>query len=467
MISKASLAAILPNYELDRKFIIPFGILITAVCLSMVLAPALAMNLVIVIFAISCILLFRIHVLQLVLISTMLPMILPFISQDMASIVISVLVTLSLSWIIGRIALGYGRLEHGWIIDIIIAFNIFFAINALVSTSYNSIFTIFAISEALKFIFYAGLLLIIYHYMNNISITQRLILTVIFASLLIATYCYYLASSVIGIKGFLMLGGMGMHGLSIGLSNANTISMVIANSIPILLAYIMFGHNKRKKLLCFLIFLYLLIIILPLNSRGTYLFIFTASFALIIFHNRRRRYLIIIAGLFVAGYIVMATNIFPILKLLLRLENALTYREDLWKAAFRMIAESPVLGKGPDYFMRYKFIYMDPSIGRFMIGSMGGLSPHNVLLLRAVDLGITAMLIQLFLWVFPIIIFIKNIKFVRYSQYFYLYLASGAIWIGIIFRSLFDTGNNVFGMIMLVTMLRMPIMLKKSSLDPI
>jgi O-antigen ligase len=206
---------------------------------------------------------------------------------------------------------------------------------------------------------------------------------------------------------------------------------------------------------------------IPLNSRGSYLFTFAAFLALAMFHNRRNRFLLTIAGLFIAAYVVFATNVFPIFKILLRLENALTYREDLWDAAFRMIAESPVFGKGPDYFARFKYLYMDPGFGRFMIGAMSGLTPHNVLLYRAVDLGIPAVLVQLFLWIFPIMIFIKNSKFVKHSKYYYLYLACGAIWIGIIVRSMFDTGNNVVGMFALIIFLRMPKMIRDLEVDSI
>jgi O-antigen ligase len=140
----------------------------------------------------------------------------------------------------------------------------------------------------------------------------------------------------------------------------------------------------------------------------------------------------------------------------------MTFREDFWKAAFRMLGESPILGKGYGFFYKFKYFYMDPGLGRALLGPSPDVSVHNMLLMRGIDLGICGILIQIFYWIFPIVIFARNEKSVRQSEHYYLYMAIAAILVGMIARGFFDTGTNMPSPILLAALLKFPKLIQPS-----
>jgi O-antigen ligase len=453
---------ILPASEDKIQIILMMVSLSLVSCITAILFPTYILKVIIIACLVLGLIIFKIRILQFMLLLTFLPMLFPIISQDLASLVISGLILFGLALLGGRVAFGQERLEHNKIFIAVVLLYFFFSFNTIISTFCNSSISAFTISESIRYFFYAGMLIVLYYFMTSTQIIRNLILTAIAASIAIATSSYYLAFTL-GIRDLLLFGGIGMHGIHIGNTNANTIATVIANSMPILLAYWIFGIDKKKRYFCLFLCVYLFIIWLPLNSRSSYLFIFGALITLLMFHPRRWKYLSVISGLLLACYVVVASGIFPLLKVFLRLEKGLTNRGDLWTAAYRMFSESPLVGKGPDYFDKFKFYYMDPGYGRLTSGYNFGLSPHNVLLMRAVDMGIFAVIAQVLLWVLPIVVFIKNSKLIKFSQYYYIYLASGAILVGMVLRSIFEVGNNVFSAVALIIVIRMPELIKKND----
>ena len=143
------------------------------------------------------------------------------------------------------------------------------------------------------------------------------------------------------------------------------------------------------------------------------------------------------------------------------------YRGDLWSAAVRMINESPVLGKGFGFFDRFRFQYVDPGVGRIVIGSTGAISPHNMLLQKAVDLGIGASVALLFTWLLPIFYIVKNVKLLRQSQHFYLFAAFGAILVGSEVRDMFETGGTVLKIVLTAMIFKMPDLMKSDQFQSI
>jgi len=454
--------AILPDNERNIKLLFLMFFLGLIPGLVMAFAQASGIKILFSIFFILCLIMLRIKIPQLILLLTLVPMIFTFVSQDLANLVISAVVLFGLIWIGAKVALGRACFEHSTILEIIMAIYFFFALNIIISVLYNSTLNMYSISESVRYASYACMLFVLYYFMNKMKIITNLVLTALVVSVAIAVYSCYLAFDI-GAKNLLQFAGVAMHGIRIGFTNANTIATVIANSIPIVMAYCMFGVERKWKLLSLVLLIFLILVWLPLNSRSSYLFIFGAVLTLVLFHNRRRLYLSIIIGVILGGYILVISDIFPLLKIFLRLEKGLTYRGDLWTAAIRMFAESPILGKGPEYFDRFKFYYMDPGFGRYTSGYNFGLSPHNVLLMRAVDMGIFAIVAQIFLWIIPIVIFVKDAKIVRHSRFYFLYLASGATLVGMVLRSITEVGNNVFSIIALVMLLRIPLLINNAD----
>jgi O-antigen ligase len=97
---------------------------------------------------------------------------------------------------------------------------------------------------------------------------------------------------------------------------------------------------------------------------------------------------------------------------------------------------------------------MDPTVGRVGIGLTANASPHNLLLSRFVDLGIFGLAIQLLIWIIPIASFVKNEKYIRSSDNYFLYVGVAAILVGMYARWIFEVGGNVFGLIWAVILLK-------------
>ena len=133
----------------------------------------------------------------------------------------------------------------------------------------------------------------------------------------------------------------------------------------------------------------------------------------------------------------------PIAKQLMRLEMGLSLRDALWKAAWKMLIRSPIWGNGPLSFDQYKFYDVEPGLAKDIASTAFGGAAHNLLLTKAAELGIFGVLIIIAIWVYIVYVFIKNIKMLRNMSYGYIYIAAGAIYIGLISRSFFEIGNMI------------------------
>jgi len=446
--------SILPSDISDYRIITGAALLSIVSCVSTILLPAIIPKIVMLMFVVILLYEFRIHILQLIIISVLIPMAFTSVSSETNSVLIAVQVILALMWIIALLALGHETLESDRNLTILLAMHVFFAVNVIVSTLYNTSFGLFALRETIRYVLYAGLLFISYYFLRNSKILKKLIYTVILIAIPLAAYVYYFALGL-GLKSIRNFGLVVMHGFNIGPSNANTVSNVLTDPLVILLSFMMFGIGKRKKYLGAALFIFLFIVWIALNSRSSYLLFTAAYLTLIMFSKRRWKYLLISASCSLLLLIIIETGVFPELNFFLRLQSGFTHRNDIWLAAIRMIRESPILGKGPGFFSPNKFMYMDPGIGRVATGIFD-LSPHHVILERGVDFGIFGMIVQIFIWLFSVGVFIRNAPKLRQSENYYIYLASGAIWIGLIFRGMLGTSGNIASITYLAVILAMP-----------
>jgi O-antigen ligase len=434
---------------------ITFFIIGAASILTAFSTPQIGLGLILILLFILLILAIKINTLQLLLLTTILPALSQSKLNQLGNIALAIEIGLFLFWIVALIILDKSRFDHRPSLDILIWINLFFALNTLISSIYNSALNAVAFLEIFRFVLYAGLIAISYHYLNSIDSINKIKWTALAGSAIYAALGYkmFLGAGALTVQ---MYGAAFLHGATIGLANSNTIATVIANPMPFLLAYCMFGNNKRLKLLNWIIFFYLFFIWLVWNSRASYIYLFFAFITLILFHKNRQKYLTYsLVGLLLI-FLLSLSNIIPHLSDFLRLEMGTSHREVIWNAGLRMFTESPFFGKGPSYFDQYKFYYMDAGIGRSVVGTFTGISPHNVLIMKATDMGILAVIAQLIYWFVPIIFFVKNANRLKDSEHYYLYLASGATWTGMIFRSQFDTGASVFSMILLSVIFKMP-----------
>jgi O-antigen ligase len=457
MIGQNFKETILPNAKSDSNVILVAGIISLGTCAVSVLLPSIPLKLSLLILGVAFVIMLRVHILQIILAAALLHTIAPDSYRPLADIIFGVAIALALLWIIIRISLGKERLQHSISSDILIACNILFALVGVLSTALNSMFGPVAVTEIGKIAIYIILILISYHLINDISMVRKLMWTFIWIGIALVTYYYYLAITL-GPKAILVYGFTFLHSMSGVLGNPGAPSAVIADFIPFLIAFILFGTHRNKKKFVLAALFYVIIIWAMSNSRANYIFLYFALLALLAFHKRRKKYLTIFILLSISVFLTI--KLIPLFQIFLRLDKGMTFREDFWKAAFRMIAESPLSGKGYGFFYKFKYSYMDPGIGRAMLGTSPDISVHNMLLMRGIDLGICGILIQLLYWIFPIVIFVKNEKSIRQSEYYYLYMAIAAIIVGMIARGFFDTGTNMPSPILLAALLKFPKLIK-------
>jgi O-antigen ligase len=435
--------------------ILLFILIISFSSILMLKAPSLAINGIVFLLATIFVYFLRIGMLQIIYLTTLFPMLLPGVSQDFNNVLISLITLGSVFSIVVSCAIADGKLDHNGKLDIIIFLYVLLGVLSCLSSYYNSSFDMFNSLELMRFISYGLLIAVCFHFTRDIKTIRNLFILATLASIYIAIYSYAIVFNA-GVIKFISLGGIYLHSYGIGQSNANTIAMAIANSMPVLIAYILLCKNESRKYTTIAILILLFFVWLAWNSRGSYLFVFFAIITIILFHKNKWKFISVLLSVATVALVLVVTNIFPLIAVYLRLEKGLTGRGDLWTAAIRMFCESPILGKGPGYYSPHKYNYMDPGLGRMIAGKLENITPHNLILARAVDMGIFAVMVQLAIWVIPIVYFIKNAKIVRDCEYYYLYIACGAIWVGIIFRSIVDTGANIIGILALVAIYKIP-----------
>jgi hypothetical protein len=457
-----NISLIFPENKSDLRIGLVMLMISAIACVLSIWFPGLSFKLLIAIVGLALVVHFRIHVVILILLMVTVASVLPDEFDQLSNAIFGILILGTFIYLGASILLGHSQLQHSIFVDILAIIYIGFALNGVISSSNNSMLNQYAATEILRCLMYAGILIVSYHYLNDIEIVRKISWVFIIIALGLSVYTYYLTMEV-GLKGFIIHGITVMHGVSGKLANAGGNASMITNALPLPLAYIMFGKDARKRKLNIAIFVFIIVIWVLLNSRSNYLFLFVTLCVLGAFHKNRWKYLTALIAMTIIG--IIAINTIPILRMALRLQGGMTFREDLWQASFRMISENPILGKGFGYFDRFKFGYMDPGVGRFAMGTMSNATPHNVIILRAVDLGIGAAIIQIICWIIPIIYFIQNEKYLRKFKDYYLYLALGAMLISLEIRCLFDTSGTVVLLILTAMIFRMPHLLKLSEGD--
>ena len=462
MINENIIKSILPDCQDESKILICLFSICLISCALTILTPSVPIKFIIIIMFLFGVLLFRMHIFQILLLVSLVGLILPENFAQIKNLSFAVVLMISIGWI-GVRKIFYNEMPRHYISsDIQIAIYLIFAINGVISTALNATFGSLAMGEIIRYILYACLIGASYYFIDNIFIIKKILWTTVAVSTAVAIYSYRIAMTI-GIKSFLIHGMTIMHGAFEGLSNSNPVAGVISNGMVVVLAYILFGKIKKYRQLNLALFIFMFIVWVLWNSRGAYLYILFSFITLILFHKDKWKYLSVMSVLFIGFSFLIFSNAFPAFKVLLRLEGGMTYRADIWAATYKMFLESPILGKGLGFFDKFKYEYMVPGLGRMMAGNLNNITPHNILLMRAVDFGIGAILLQLISWTMPVIIFFKNSKLIKDSEYYYLYVAGGAIWIGLMARSFFDTTGNVFGLMLLGIIIKMPDIIRRGN----
>jgi O-antigen ligase len=337
---------------------------------------------------------------------------------------------------------------------------------SLISLFYNSAYNTDSVLEVIRSFSLIFLFLIIYEYMTNMHLVIKLLNTILFVSTLAAIYSIYLMITQ-GLKA-IVIGEISMlHGVMSGLGNANDMAITVGFSLPILFAYLFHKKEQIKKKYTLSLAMLLFIVCVLLNSRATYIYIFIALLVIIISHKKRRFYLTL--GLLAAIPVTAIILLSPIFNQLLRLEMGLSLRDHLWKAAIRIFLENPIWGSGPISFNTIKYYYVDPGPAKTIAAHIFGGEAHNLILTKAADYGIFMVLVFILFWIYVISFFIKNVNIMRNSQYYYIFVAAGASFMGLIAKSAFEIGHmignarlneNLVPFIYLAVLIKLPLLVR-------
>lgn len=332
---------------------------------------------------------------------------------------------------------------------------------SILSIIYNSAFTLHSAFESFRLLIsWVTFLAFCFLIDSKVKVKRVLILSII-ASILIGIYGYLVLYNM-GLISFVIHGIGALRGAKGWTSNTNAIAYLIAFPFPVLISYILFGGTRRYKQASFAILTAFFPIWLLLNARSTYLFLIIAMFVLMLLHKRRWLMITTFSALILVGVIVLV-NI-PIISDLLRIEDGVTYRTEIWAAAIEMVRESPVFGKGPGAFDKIKYYYMD-IYTRAIFGAKQEFSSHNLFLLRASELGLMGAISVIIFWIASIIAIIKSVKIVRGTDLFPFFAGCSAIFVGMIFRSFFESGGNYLGFMALAIILNAPLLTGRDKIQ--
>ena len=133
------------------------------------------------------------------------------------------------------------------------------------------------------------------------------------------------------------------------------------------------------------------------------------------------------------------------LLILLRVESGLSSRDVMWKAAWDIFKDHPILGTGPWTFKEYVFSYarIEPGtwISDIVIFSKG--SAHNFYLHSAAELGFGGFLMSIGIFILYFSKFRLILKKLNQSSLNYLLYPCGAIIAGAIGRSFFQANGII------------------------
>jgi len=219
-------------------------------------------------------------------------------------------------------------------------------------------------------------------------------------------------------------------------TNANHLGGYLNTIIPVLFVLVAMKYPKKyyKLLLGLLVLLFLALILS--NSRAAYLGTFVSLFVISMLMRKLRKPVLTI--LFVVIIMISTIPVFQmIFEFFLRLNNDPTSgRIDIWIAAMDIVKDNYFLGVGLGNHTTYLSEYLPIFHLKYYLGGLLGV--HNLYLGKAVEVGILAIPLFLFLIFSFGKYIISNLKFkLSYEQKVLNFAALGVL-ISVFIRSFFE-----------------------------
>ena len=220
-------------------------------------------------------------------------------------------------------------------------------------------------------------------------------------------------------------------------------------TFPILICYTFLKKKSSKKTTAWLVLSYSTIGLILTMSRSAILGIAVSTAIIFFMLNRKRFYQILISIIIVVLIFVVVNPLNEMVTLLFRLEEGVSFRDQLWIMAANIIKDYPLFGLGPGSYKFELYNYfpfmLDDYIGRVFIffanASEGVNLAHNIFLVFFSDMGILGLATIVTL---PLIYFRIGIKTIKKykndsTEKYYLIIALFSAGTSVIFRNIFNS----------------------------
>lgn len=235
------------------------------------------------------------------------------------------------------------------------------------------------------------------------------------------------------------------------LQHFNLLGIYLAMVFPLCISLFFYTREKVKRLGLICIAIMTVVASLASGSRGALLSLVISAIFLLIFYWKRFPKIIVISLLVL--FLCVAAISSEQIKLFLRLSGGISSRDIIWRNAFAMFKEHPLLGSGlgtfpQQYLSRFGFpslydieyVLNELTVTGSSEDVLMGFTAHNLFLNYAVETGIFSLALISLFYVIYFVAFSKFIRKKRNESNFYYALALGcaAIIAGTLVHSFFE-----------------------------
>jgi len=222
------------------------------------------------------------------------------------------------------------------------------------------------------------------------------------------------------------------------------LALNLAYTLPITLSMSIYSKNNMSRYLLLFSVLIMGFALFLTFSRAAWVSVAISS-TILILTTRMGRQFIFMLTILIAGIILSSERIQDMLLLLMRVESGLSLRDVMWKAAWEIFKDHPIIGTGPWTFREYAFSYARVLPGTWssdvVIFSKG--TAHNFYLHSAAELGVGGLLISTGIF----ILYFRKYRFIldkiKKTNLNHLLYPCGAIIAGMIGRSFFQANGII------------------------
>ena len=221
------------------------------------------------------------------------------------------------------------------------------------------------------------------------------------------------------------------------------LAMNLSYTLPITLSMSLYSKNSTARFFLFTSFLIMSFALFLTFSRAAWISV-AISTTILILTTRKGKQFIIILTILLTSIMLSSEMIQEMLLILLRIESGLSSRDVMWKAAWDIFKDHPIIGTGPWTFREYAFSYTRVEPGSWISGivSFSKGSAHNFYLHSAAELGFGGFLMSTGIFILYFRKF-HLIKKLTQSSFNYLLYPCGAIVAGVIGRSFFQANGII------------------------